>query len=60
MKLFQLVRCEFIKNFSVKRLIITLIVLFLCCFGLIKFEEFYGGGGSSSEGLSINQFAFLS
>lgn len=56
MKLFQLVRCEFIKNFSVKRLIITLIVLFLCCFGLIKFEEFYGGGGSSSEGLSINQF----
>lgn len=56
MRLFQLVRCEFIKNFSVKKLIVTLIVLSLCCFGLIKFEEFYGGAKSTTEPLSINQF----
>ncbi|MCI8588168.1 MAG: ABC transporter permease [Bacilli bacterium] len=56
MRLFQLIRCEFIKNFSIKRLIITSIVLSLCCFGLIKFEEFYGGGKEITEPLSINQF----
>lgn len=56
MRLFQLVRCEFIKNFSVKKLIVTLIVLTLCCFGLIKFEEFYGGAKSTTEPLSIDQF----
>ncbi len=43
MKIVQLVQCEFIKNFSLKRLIITVLVLTLCCFGLIKFEEFYKG-----------------
>lgn len=56
MRLFQLVRCEFIKNFSIKKLIVTLIVLTLCCFGLIKFEEFYGGAKSTTEPLSIDQF----
>jgi len=54
MKIIQLVRCEFIKNFSVKRFIITVLVLSLCCFGLIKFEEFYKGN-SYSELLSVTE-----
>ncbi len=57
MKMIQLVRCEFIKNFSMKRLIVTVLVLTLCCFGFIKFEEFYKGN-SYSEPLLVSEKEF--
>ena len=56
MELWNLIKCEFIKNFSFKKIIMIIILLVLCCFSLIKFEDFFGKTGSYSDKLSMEEF----
>lgn len=56
MELFGLIKCEFIKNFSWKKVIIVGLVLILCCLLLIKFQDFFGTTREYSQELSITDF----
>ena len=40
MEIFNLIKCEFIKNFSIKKLILVFISLILITFGIIKIDEY--------------------
>lgn len=56
MKLLNLIKCEFIKNFSIKKSIIILLVLIISCFGLFKFESLFGDSRTYSGELSLKEF----
>ena len=40
MEIFNLIKCEFIKNFSIKKIILILVALILICFGIVKIDEY--------------------
>ncbi len=56
MKLCKLIQCEFIKNYSLKKIFIIMLVLFLTCLALIKIESISSSFNFYSDPLSISEF----
>ncbi len=56
MEIFNLIKCEFIKNFSIKKIILIFISLILICFGIIKIDE-YANNWKYTYGSYVPRFA---
>lgn len=56
MELWNLIRCEFIKNFSWKKNIIVVLILLICGISLIKVQDFFKVAYCYSDRISISGF----
>lgn len=58
MKIINLVRSEFIKNYSIKRFIVIILLMIICSFGFVKITEDEFSVGESSNGLEVQINSF--